>query len=226
MFHIKFIYHLWLYYKPCKIQRFGFSCCPSAHGIALCMVTELHPCLWKEMKALASKRALCVRYPVSAVGSRRSFSEPLWVRSWQRRVFFSLMVYDILFWLFWCKRDVWLQWISRECPTVIPDVCCEVSRLLTPPSPLAGASDAHARHICAHLRCFCSAFCVQRRLESGKDAFSSMLPYESVLASRQIAALFSEVDNETFLCTSFPPVFELSDDFTWLGIGTEGRLWI
>lgn len=63
---------------------------------------------------------------ISAVGSRRSFSEPLWVRRWQHRVFFSLMVYDILFWLFWCKRNVWLQWLSRECPAVIPDVCCEV----------------------------------------------------------------------------------------------------
>lgn len=107
---------------------------------------------------------------------------------------------------------------------MIPDVFYEVSRLLTLPSPLAGAPDAHARHICAHLHCFCSAFCVQRRLESGKDAFSSRFPYQSVLMSRQIAALFSEVDNETFLCASYFPGFELSDDFTWLGIGTEGRL--
>lgn len=159
---------------------------------------------------------------IPAVGSRWTLSEPFWMMRWLRGVFFSLMVYDILFLLFWCKWDVCLQWISHDCPAVTPDVFYTVSYLLTLPSPLAGASDTHACYICAHLHCFCYAFCVQRRLESGKDAFNRMLPYKSVLMSKQIATLFSEVDNETFLCTSlFPFLSYLMTSPGW-GSGMKG----
>lgn len=130
--------------------------------------------------------------------SGRSPSESCGAMRWQLSIFFNLTACDIFSLLLRCKLNMDLQQLSHDGPTVTVAVLEPSPHL---PSLLAGASDAHGGHLCAHLHRFCFAFCVPRRLESGESAW--LFSWKSVLMSKQAAVVSSEVDNETFLFVSF-----------------------